>query len=214
MFIKNKISIPHELILIISGMPGVGKSTLALNLVRKYSEFRSINQMNLLRFATRYYNDESGNSDVTKPGLRFQTHEEGKLHMLKLAPVIKAFIKRQLEKKIPTILEGVDFYPPYLHSYDTKESFFKNVLFINLYCSKESTHYIRLVEREKKRQRNPSRVDLFFENIRKKNYLLYQDILQFKNCRMKSIDVAYLNEDQVLEAAEEMMKNMLEAGVD
>ncbi|NAY93508.1 hypothetical protein GTQ34_16495 [Muricauda sp. JGD-17] len=207
--LKSKVSIPLEFVLIISGMPGAGKSTLALNLVKKYSEFRSLNQMNLLRFATRYFNqDISGDDNTVHIGLRFRTYEQGKEHMSKLVPPIAAFIKRQLEKKIPTIIEGVDFYPPYLALYNKEEAYFDNVLFINLYCSNEKIHYSRLVEREKQRQQNPSRVDLFFKNIRGKNELLHQDILEQENPRMKSLDVADLNEKEVLEAVEHIISEM------
>ena len=126
--------------------------------------------------------------------------------MLELAPIIKAFIKRQLEKKIPTILEGTDFYPQYLTSNDNKEAYFNKILFINLYCSEESIHYVRLVEREKQRSQNPSRVDLYFKNIRKKNNLLHDEIIQLKDCRMKSLDVSYLSKKQVLIAVEEIIE--------
>ena len=204
---KNKISIPLEFILIISGMPGVGKSTLAINLIKKYSEFRSINQMNLLRFATRYFNNITGSSSTSRElykGLRFVSHEEGKQHMLKISPVIKLFVERQLEKKIPTILEGVDFYPPYLFSLNKNK-----VLFINLYCSNEDIHYIRLTEREVQRHGVPSNVGFYFENIRKKNDLLHRDITELINDNMQSIDIANLNEKQVLKIVENTIKKFL-----
>lgn len=204
---KSKISIPLEFILIISGMPGVGKSTLAINLIKKYSEFRSINQMNLLRFAIRYFNNKAENSGISEElheGLRFVSHEEGKLHMLKLVPVIKAFIERQLEKKIPTVIEGVDFYPPCLFSYNKDK-----VLFINLYCSDKFVHYSRLTERESKRQQNTSNVNAYFENIREKNDLLHKDILELESDNIKSIDIMNLNEKQVLNLVENIIKNYI-----
>lgn len=202
---KKRVKIPLELVLIISGMPGVGKTTLALNLVKKYCEFRSLNQMNLLRFATRYFSEEPDNFGVLQEGLRFQTYEEGKLHMLKLAPVIKTFAERQLEKKIPTIIEGIDFYPPCLLLNNKNEVFFDKVLFINLYCSRESTHYSRLRKREVQRQQNPTTVDAYFSNIRKKNALLHEDILQLEAVNARSIDVADLNERQVLRETESVI---------
>lgn len=206
MIIKKEKLIPNEFVLIISGMPGVGKSSLALNLVKKYNEFRSLNQMNLLRFATKYFNNELSISNIQQFGLRFLTHEEGKKHMQNLVPIIREFIKRQIDKKIPTILEGVDFYPPYLYSFNSNDFFLEKVLFINLYCSEESIHYKRLTEREKLRQQNPSRVDLFFKNIRKKNNLLYHDIEQFMHPKIKNIDVAFLNKEQVLKRVEDIIK--------
>lgn len=200
--------IPLEFILIISGMPGVGKSTLAINLIKKYSEFRSLNQMNLLRFATRYY-EELDNYDIYEKGLRFLTYDEGKKYMLKLAPVIKAFSKRQMDKKIPTILEGIDFNPPCLISYDKSESFFSKVLFVNLYCSEELIHYKRLIKREVQRQNNPASVDSYFKNIRKNNELLHQEILKLKVNNVKSLDVASLNEKQVLSIVEKIIAEQL-----
>ena len=212
MLLNSTLSIPLEFVLIISGMPGVGKSTLALNLVKEHPEFRSLNQMNLLRFATRYFDNISGSGGVLQEGLRFQTHEEAKRHMIKLAPVIITFIKKQLEKKIPTILEGMDFYPPNLVSHDKTDFSPDKVLFINLYCKDESIHYARLIEREKQRQLNPSIVDTYFENIRTKNDLLHQDILQLDKVNMKSIDISISNKKQVLKQIEVVIKNYLEMG--
>ncbi|QHV17156.1 hypothetical protein C5O10_10270 [Akkermansia muciniphila] len=124
--------------------------------------------------------------------------------MLKISPVIKLFVERQLEKKIPTILEGVDFYPPYLFSLNKNK-----VLFINLYCSNEDIHYIRLTEREVQRHGVPSNVGFYFENIRKKNDLLHRDITELKNDNMQSIDIANLNEKQVLKIVENTIKKFL-----
>ncbi|MEP1095972.1 MAG: AAA family ATPase [Cyclobacteriaceae bacterium] len=209
MLLSRKVSIPLEFVLILSGMPGVGKSTLALNLVKKYSEFRSLNQMNLLRFATKYFDKISGSSGVLQEGLRFQTHEEAKQHMSELAPVVETFITRQLEKKIPTILEGIDFYPPHLFLHDRMNSFFDKVLSINLYCKDEYVHYARLVDREKQRHQSPSSVDTYFDNIRMKNELMHLEVLQSENHNLQSLDISNMSKKQVLKATEGLIKGYL-----
>lgn len=207
---KNKIAIPLKFVLVISGMPGVGKTTLAINLIKKYREFRSINQMNLLRFATRYYDVHpcnNNNYEEGKIGLRFVSYEEGQRHMHKLAPIIKAFIERQLLKKIPTILEGVDFYPPVMCSDPSNENVFNRVLFINLYCSDAQIHYTRLTERELDRQGNPSKVDTYFDNIRNKNELLHNDIIRLGRNNIKSFDIKNLSEKEVMQVVENMIQH-------
>lgn len=54
---SRNASIPDDFVLFISGVPGVGKTTVSYELLKKYNDFRIIEETDLIREILRGYND-------------------------------------------------------------------------------------------------------------------------------------------------------------
>lgn len=152
---SNNIEIPDGFIVFISGVPGVGKTTISYELLKKCNRFRIIEETDLVREILRGYNDylkiKFGN-DITFLLNRINITDHNKLLSLKEAKLqseimknsFEHIIKRQQRKGIPTIINGVHIIPEVL--LDIAE----NITFINLFVTNEN------ILQERIEKRNPS----------------------------------------------------------
>lgn len=53
---ERKYTLPQNLVLLISGVPGVGKTTLSNELLKIYKEFKPIEETDVIREISRRYN--------------------------------------------------------------------------------------------------------------------------------------------------------------
>ena len=148
--------IPNGFIVFISGVPGAGKTTISYNLLKKYNEFRIIEETDLIREILRGYNEylidnyefaQNLSSDIT-------ITDHGKLLTLNEAIVqcnhmrksLEKIIERQQRKGISTIVNGVHIIPSVLNGIADN----KNIIFVNLYLESEQDIYTRIFNRDPK----------------------------------------------------------------
>ena len=152
--IKEK-RIPNGLILLISGVPGVGKTTISYNLLKQLPEFRIIEETDILRDALRGYNAMLFNKygtaleEILKDteiysNQKLLSFSEAKQQCLLMKTSIEYIIARQQRKGICTIINGVHIVPEAL------VELLNNPLirFVNLYVSSEENLQKRLEKRD------------------------------------------------------------------
>lgn len=161
-----KIEIPKDLILFLTGVPCVGKTTTAYNLLRKYPEFKSVTEVDIMRTMARSIIRDIGpivNSEVklnveNSYYYLFKSVTVSNFITMKkqssiLSKPICEIVKRQQDRKIPTIIEGTSIVPStFFENNKPIDGFQKNIIFINLYLSDIQEHIQRrknrCVERE------------------------------------------------------------------
>ena len=147
--------IPNGLILLISGVPGVGKTTVSYNLLKQLPEFRIIEETDILRDALRGYNamlfEKYGTAleEILKDteiysNQKLLSFSEAKQQCLLMKTSIEYIIARQQRKGICTIINGVHIVPEAL------AELLNNPLirFVNLYVSNEEKLQERLGKRD------------------------------------------------------------------
>lgn len=151
----NEEIVPDGLIIFISGVPGMGKTTISYELLKHFSKFRIIEETDLIREVLRGYNDylknEFGNQmDFIFDKIHITDHkkllsfEEAKFQCQIMKQSFKQILSRQQRKGIATIINGVHVIPEVLM--DIAES--KNLIFINLYVTNEHEIYKRISKRD------------------------------------------------------------------
>lgn len=151
----NEEIIPDGLIIFISGVPGMGKTTISYELLKQFNKFRIIEETDLIREVLRGYNNylknEFGNQvDFVFDKIYITDHkkllsfEEAKLQCKTMKQSFKQIIARQKRKGIATIINGVHVIPEVL--IDITEN--KNLIFINLYVTNEHEIYKRISKRD------------------------------------------------------------------
>lgn len=149
------INIPGGLILFISGVPGVGKTTISYELLKRIEQFRIIEETDLMRDILRGYNDfltkEFGSSaSIIFDTIKISGHnklltlDEAKAQCRIMKNSIEQIVLRQQRKSIATIINGVHIIPEILQEITS----YSNVIFINLYISDEKKIYHRIFERD------------------------------------------------------------------
>lgn len=104
-------TIPEGLIVLISGVPGVGKTTISYELLKKFSEFRIIEETDIIREVLRGYNeflrikfgDQIGfllNKVLISDHTKLLTFDEAKLQCEYMKKSIEKIICRQQRKKL------------------------------------------------------------------------------------------------------------------
>ncbi len=145
----------NNLILLISGVPGMGKTTISYELLKNYNQFRIIEETDIVREVLRGYNnylkitfgkeinymlDKIYISDHTK----LLTFEEAKEQCTFMKQSLLEIITRQQRKGISTIINGVHIIPEVLNDFINKD----NIVFINLYVTNEHKIYDRIYQRD------------------------------------------------------------------
>ena len=201
--------LPENLIILISGVPGVGKTTISWELVKTYKEFRLVEETDIIREILRGYTNHL--TSVYKSSLDeiyahdiFLSYEMAKQQCKIMKNSIVNIIKRQQRKSIPSIINGVHIIPEELYL----STPFPNILYINLYVDSEETLWNRL------RKRNPHKY--------KQEYVpfLYQANVDLNNslcnipkdlCMIRSINISTLSIQETLskinEIFDEIYKN-------
>lgn len=146
--------IPEGFIVFISGVPGVGKTTISYELLKRCNSFRIIEETDLIREVLRGYNFFLGKSFPTQSSdilrqVRITDHtkllslDEAKQQCEIMRSSFEYIVARQQRKGIPSIINGVHIVPETLNGIVDNH----NVIFINLYIHSEDALYKRLINR-------------------------------------------------------------------
>jgi 2-phosphoglycerate kinase len=165
--------LPPGFIIFISGVSGVGKTTISWALARKYNIVTVLGS-ELIREAIRcFISKDSGDSSQAIFHSSFLAHKhtsggnvtEAYIRQSKilLEPMIKV-INRIRRKRRPAIITGVNLIASQLFSKIPNDTYNK-VLLINLYLASKQNHIYRLRERGTQRQEPAYEADRYTENI-------------------------------------------------
>ena len=195
---KINYDIPRDFLIFISGATGVGKSTLARNLLMEIPELVIIEEADLLREAIRSENDrivkhivdhfskiEGINKESLRKLLKYDILKSSTINLeyedineqcrLILEPLTGVCF-RLMDKGMPAIIEGVNL--SFEAMFEDNESFYStflddnNKIFINLYLSDSNEHKNRLRQRSNERREDARKRQTYmkkFDNIRKTN---------------------------------------------
>lgn len=214
-----------DTILILTGVPCIGKTTVAYQIIRQFPFFRRVIEMDTVSDTVRatlnnLTDDKLLRKDIVD-GEYFALFESITIRDLnvtksqaqKLLPYVKALILRQQKRKLPTIIEGAEIIP---------EQFFpdkkplkwlnENVLFINLYISNEKEQRKRRNNRYLERK-YPSEYDEIIKQeslvIKEKNLALHAETLSLsKVCpNVFSVDISDLSPEKLAERILQIVEN-------
>lgn len=204
--------IPNNLIILLSGVPCVGKTTTAYNIIKNYPVFKRVAEVDLIKTILRTVLNESKNgnteffekynfllsssTDISFLSLKEQAHA--------LSKYVIEIIKRQQTRKIPTVIEGLGIVPSvYFLESEIIDTLNNNVMFINLYISNEEEHIKRRLMRcaERKYQNDVNQLKEKIYKYREKNIQMHNETLELskKYKNVFSIDISYMTEDEVIE---------------
>ena len=208
---ENGFTIPGGFILFVSGVPGVGKTTISYEVLKKFNEFRIIEETDILRDALIGYNkslldlnnalsESQMNIPIIFEHTKLFSLTEAKQQCTLMKKSIEHIVARQQRKEISSIINGVHIVPEIL------KEFFSNpkILFINLFISDETTLFKRL------KGRDPSSYMMDYVSfIYQSNLELYQST---KNCSnlpnspVYNIDITYLSIKKTISRITECIK--------
>jgi 2-phosphoglycerate kinase len=146
--------IPDGLIVFISGVPGVGKTTISYELLKRYDVFRIIEETDLIREALRGYNEylkEKFKEDIQFIFNNIEIYGHNKLltideaiqQCLFMKSSFEHIVARQQRKGISSIINGVHVIPEILDGLVGN----KNIVYINLYINNEQEIHRRIADR-------------------------------------------------------------------
>lgn len=197
------VDIPNGFIIFISGVPGVGKTTISYELLKRYNQFRIIEETDLIREVLRGYNEflqDSFGSDVAfifdkieiTDHTKLLSLEEAKDQCMYMKNSFEQIIARQQRKGISSIINGVHIIPEVLNGLAGNH----NIIYINLYIDNEQKIYERIVKR------NPTSYMLdhipFIYQTNRELYLSTKK-LTTQTSHVFNIDVTDLNIDETIE---------------
>lgn len=201
--INQEVKVPKGFIIFISGVPGVGKTTISYELLKRNNEFRIIEETDLVREVLRGYNDflkEKFNNkvDFIFDEIHITNHtkllnfDEAKEQCYFMKKSFKKIIERQQRKGIPSIINGVHIIPELLEEFQNN-----NIMFINLYVTDKKIIYNRI------KNRNPTSYMLdHVQFIYQTNMDLYKSTMKLsdeKKFAFNNIDVTNLTIDETLD---------------
>ncbi len=213
MLIRNKgkemnkgYCLPENLIILISGVPGVGKTTISWELLKIYQEFRLVEETDIIREILRGYNNRLASvyklsSDKIYAHDTFLSYDMAKQQCKIMKDSIVNIIKRQQRKGIPSIINGVHIIPEELYL-DTP---FPNILYINLYIDSEKALWDRLSKRNPQKYKKEYVPFLYQTNIDLNNSLcnIPKDL-----CIMHSINISNLSIQETLSKIDKIFRTM------
>ena len=201
------IDIPNGFIVFISGVPGVGKTTISYELLKRFDKFRIIEETDLIREVLRGFNEYLKTEFCEKVNFLFErikitdhtkllSLDEAKEQCQFMKSSFEQIVARQQRKGIATIINGVHIIPETLNGLANNH----NIIYINLYISNEQEFYDRIVNR------NPTSYMLnhipFIYQTNRDLYLSTEKLMQATS-HIFNIDVTNLNVDDVIK---EVMK--------
>ena len=147
------LKIPKDFIVFISGVPGIGKTTISYGLLKEFDDFRIIEETDLIREVLRgyneYINDEFKSIMLDKIEIadhtKILTFDEAKQQCRHMKKPLEKIIERQQRKEIPTIINGVHIIPEVLCGFAGN----KNIIYINLYVNNQDEISKRISGRKK-----------------------------------------------------------------
>lgn len=188
--------LPPNLVLLISGVPGVGKTTISYELLKAYTEFRLIEETDIIRDVLRGYNaylNVAHNYNINNiyPHDVFLSYDMARQQCKIMKESILSIIKRQQRKNIPTIINGVHIIPEELYLCTP----YSNILYINLYINSEKELWNRLKNRNPQKYK-PEYVPLLYQTNVELNNSLYR--IPSNLCKIYSINVSNSSIHEVL----------------
>ena len=213
----KEVNIPKGFIVFISGVPGSGKTTISYNLLKRHSEFRIIEETDLIREVLLGYNEhlisEYQPDSVFIKGINITDHNklltliEAKEQCYHMKKSFEKIIERQQRKGIPTIINGVHIIPSVLNGLCNN----RNIIYINLYINNENRIYDRIYGRAPKSYMleqtsliYKTNLDLFAEVEYLSN--------QYEPFLFNNIDVTDLELDETLILIDDLIDNRI-AGI-
>ena len=153
--VRQSLAIPDDFIVFISGVPGVGKTTVSYELFKKFNNFRIIEETDLIREVLRGYNDylkikfgDQVNFIFKKIQItdhtKLLTYAEAKIQCKTMEKSFEKIVARQQRRRIPSIINGVHIIPELLNGLAENN----NIIYINLYVTKEEVLYNRILNRD------------------------------------------------------------------
>lgn len=151
----QELQIPKGYIVFISGVPGCGKTTVSYQLLRRFMEFRIIEETDLIREVLLGYNHFlktsfgeqfnilSGNVNITDH-TKLLSFDEAKEQCNFMKESLRQIVGRQQRKGIASIINGVHIIPEILKDITEDEK----VIFINLYINRPQVIYERIMGRD------------------------------------------------------------------
>ena len=191
--------VPNGFIVFISGVPGVGKTTVSYELLRKFNEFRIIEETDILRDALRGYNEfltnkfgSALNSMLKDTEIfahtKLLTLDEAKDQCVIMKNSIENIVMRQQRKGISSIINGVHIIPEILKELANNP----NIIFINLFIDNQEALRRRITQRDP-RSYMQHNIPLIFKtnndlfNSTQKLEILKED--SFFNINITSLDI-------------------------
>lgn len=209
--------IPKGFILFISGVPGVGKTTVSYELLKRFHDFRIIEETDILRDALRGYNEML----IERHGQKMQSalkdteiydhtillsFNEAQKQCMIIKKSIENIVARQQRKGISSIINGVHIIPEVLKDL----AYNRNIIFINLYVSSEDILSQRLTNRDPE-----SYMLQYIPFIYRSNNDLYnstKNLTLLSDTSFYNIDVTLLNiEDTIAQISESILTKLQEA---
>lgn len=202
----------------------MGKTTTAYEIVKNYSEFRRVSELDIIRTIVRtaverfstsgYLNKEDmlAEYEVLFESLSNSNLEIAKKQSQQLIPYIKEIVLRQQRRKIPTILEGAGIIPStYFPNDQPLDWLTSNVIFINLYLSDKNEHITRRTVRSSEREYMDSESEArkVISKIRdNKNEILHNEAIKLgqTHYNVLSIDTANKSPKCVAETIMNLVK--------
>ncbi len=173
---EQKLTLPNNIMIFLSGATGVGKTTTARKLMKLNPEILVMEEIDLIREAIRSNTETIANKlkihlrkEILRSELEFEdflkmlnygvltkstsdlNYEEMLLQAYCISEPLKQICWRLREKKLPAIFEGVNLpFEALFTPFDFNENFFlysSNMIFINLYLKDEQEHKRRIKQR-------------------------------------------------------------------
>lgn len=194
---KNKTN----LIILISGVPSAGKTTISYELLRRINCFRIVQETDILREILRGYNQFLVESlpniapkiDYLAPHTELLSYNKAKSQCKIMKNSIIEVINRQNRKQISTIICGVHIIPEILYE-DINST---NVKYINLYFDCKEDLYSHLKTRDTDKYGKKSVDFLYNMNVKLQNNF---SSLQFQYPHMfTSINVGKLTVEETID---------------
>lgn len=185
-----RYKLPNDLIVFISGVPGVGKTTISYELLKAYKEFRLVEETDIIREILRGYTNQLQESypfisnNIYSHNV-FLSYEMAREQCRIMKESIMNIVKRQQRKKIPSIINGVHIIPEELYLYVPDSS---NIIYLNLYIDSEEALWNRLKKRNPQKYNRECVPLLFKTNVDLKNsfYRIPQDSFKWFSINVSS----------------------------
>lgn len=205
----------NNTILIISGLPCIGKTTVAYELIKKSPHFRSVTEMDIIRTVLRKaiedleVNNLCNNVNIKEyyenlfNSLRESSYDIACEQSKQLLPFVKDIIFRQQRRNIPTIIEGAEIIPITYFDDNQKVCWInENIIFVYLYITDEVEHKRRRINRCKDREYNINETNenkMIYRIRKEKHVRLLRDAqnLSKTNNNIFTIDVSNKSVEEV-----------------